>query len=113
MEIIKKNILSIVCGVIVIAAVVAYFVFVTAKMADLATAAKERKSQYDTLNNLLGKQRLMPVTELKPTDPVPLPAFPTLPIIEQAKTVTAKLKGQSQQILQMAVQMNKHEPLVP
>jgi hypothetical protein len=113
MAIVKKNILSIVCGVIVIGAVIAYFVFVTGKMADLETAAKQRKGQYDTLNNLLGKQRTLPVTELKTTTPVPLPVFPTLPIIERAKQVTTSLNGQSKQILQMAVQMNRHEPLVP
>ena len=75
MEIVKKNILSIVCGVIVIGAMIAYFVFVTGKIGDLEAAAKERKGQYDTLNNLLGKQRTLPVVELKTTTPVPLRFF--------------------------------------
>jgi hypothetical protein len=113
MEIVKKNILSIVCGVIIIGAVVAYFVFVTGKIEDLDAAAKQRKSQYETLNNLIGKQRTLPVVELKTTTPVPLPVFPTLPVIEQAKQVTNSLTAQSKQILALAVQMNRHQPLVP
>lgn len=114
MEIVKKNIISIICGVVVLAAVVVYFVFVSGSMyPKLEADAKQRKAQYETLSNLLGKNRTLPVVELKTTEPVPLPAFPTLPIIEQAKQVTTKLTGQSQQILQMAVQMNRHDPLVP
>jgi hypothetical protein len=114
MQIVKKNILSIICGVIVIAAVVAYFVFVSGSMyPDLEASAKERKSQYDSLNNLLGKKRTLPVVELKTTTPVDLPAFPTLPIIEKAKEVTTSLSAQSKQILQLAVKMNEHQPLVP
>lgn len=113
MQIVKKNILSIICGVVVIIAVVFYFVFVSGKMyPDLEAAAKDRKSQYETLSNLLGKSRSLPVIELKTAEPVPLPVFPTLPVIEHAKQVTDTLTGQSKQILAMAVQMNRHEPLV-
>src|SRR5689334_20967778 len=103
MEIVKKNILSIICGVIVIAAVVVYFVWVSGSLyPDLEAAAKERKSQYETLNNLLGKTRNMPVIELKSSEPVPLPVFPTLPVIQHAKEVTGQLSAQSKQILKMA-----------
>ena len=114
MEIVKKNILSIICGVIVIAAVVVYFVWVSGKLyPDLDAAARERKSQYETLNNLLGKTRNMPVIELKSSEPVPLPVFPTLPVIQHAKEVTSQLSAQSKQILKMASDLNRHEPLVP
>jgi hypothetical protein len=113
MPIIKKNILSIVCGVLVIAAVVVYFVWVSGSLyPDLEASAKQRKSQYDTLNNLLGKSRTMPVIDLKTTQPVPLPCFPTTEVIEQAKQVTTKLTGQSAQILKMATELNRHKPLI-
>src|SRR5690349_7305873 len=99
MPILKKNILSIVCGVLVIAAVVVYFVWVSGSLyPSLDASAKQRKSQYDTLNNLLGKSRTMPVIDLKSTQPVPLPCFPTTEVIQQAKEVTTKLTGQSGQI---------------
>ena len=113
-EILKKNILSIVCGVIVIAAVIVYFVWVSGSLyPELDAAAKERKSQYETLNNLLSKSRTLPVIELKSAEPVPLPVFPTVRVIEQAKQVTAELTKQSNRILELATQMNRHEPLVP
>ena len=114
MEIVKKNILSIVCGVIAIGAVVFYFVYVTGKLQpDLEAEAKQRKSQYDTLNNLLGKSRNLPVVDIKNTTPVPLPSFPTVDIIKQAKDVTSRLTGQSKQILALAVKLNQRPPLVP
>lgn len=113
-DILKKNILSIICGVVVIAAVIVYFVYVSGSLyPQLETAAKQRQSQYETLNNLLTKPRTLPVIELKSSEPVPLPIFPTLPVIEQAKQVTTQLTAQSQQILRLAVQMNRHDPLVP
>ena len=112
-DILKKNILSIICGVVVIAAVVVHFVYVSGTLhPQLEAAANARKSQYETLNNLLNKQRTLPVIELKTSDPVALPVFPTLPVIEHAKQVTGQLTGQAKQILALAVQMNRHEPLV-
>jgi len=113
MPIIKKNILSIVCGVLVIAAVVVYFVWVNGSLyPDLQASVNTRKSQYETLNNLLGKTRNLPVIELKTTQAVPLPCFPTTEVIQQAKQVTTKLTGQSAQILKMATELNKHKPLI-
>src|SRR4051812_863838 len=113
MEIVKKNILSIVCGVIAIAAVVVYFVYVHGSLyPSLEEQAKGRQSNYDTLVNLMGKPRNLPVVKLDKADPVPLPGYPTIPVIEKAKEVTGKLTGQSAQILKVAVDMNRRPPLV-
>lgn len=113
MEIVKKNILSIVCGVIVIAAVITYFVWVSGSLyPNLEREAAQRKSQYETLSGLLGKSRTLPVTELKTADPVPLPTFPTVRVIEQARRVTNKMKAQEAQILKAAVKLNQRPPLI-
>lgn len=113
-DILKKNILSIICGVVVIAAVVVYFVYVSGTLyPKLDQAAAQRKSQYETLNNLLNKERNLPVIDLKSSEPVKLPIYPTLPVIEHAKQVTGQLTGQAKLILAQAVEMNRHEPLVP
>jgi len=113
MEIVKKNILSIVCGVIAIAPVVVYFVYVHGSLyPSLEEQAKVRQSNYDTLVNLMGKPRNLPVVKLDKADPVPLPGYPTIPVIEKAKEVTGKLTGQSAQILKVAVDMNRRPPLV-
>ena len=113
MELVKKNIISIICGVIAIAAVVIYFVWVSGSLyPSLDAKAKERQSKYDTLVNLMGKTRNLPVIDLEKSEPVPLPAYPTVPVIEKAKQVTGLLSGQAKQITQVAVQMNYRPPLV-
>jgi hypothetical protein len=113
MELVKKNIVSIVCGVIAIAAVVVYFVWVSGSLyPDLQAQAKTRQSNYDTLVNLMGKTRNLPVVSLKTSDPVPLPSYPTVPVIDKAKKVTGALSGQSKEIMNVAVQMNARPPLV-
>jgi|tagenome__1003787_1003787.scaffolds.fasta_scaffold20868122_2 hypothetical protein len=113
MEIVKKNILSIVCGVIAIAAVVAYFVYVNGSVyPDLEREAKSRETQYNTLVNLIGKNRSLPVVKLDKADASPLPTYPTPPVIERAKQITGKLTGQAKQILAAAVLMNQRPPLV-
>ena len=114
MEIVKKNIVSIVCGVIAVAAVVVHFVWVSGSLyPKLDQDAKARQSNYDTLVNLMGKDRKLPVVSLKSSDPLPLPNYPTVPVIEKAKLVTTALSGQSKQIMDVAVQMNQRPPLVP
>ena len=77
--IIKKNILSIVCGVVVLLAVVAYFVFVRGLYTGdggLQAMADERKSKFESLNGLITKNRTLPVVELNSTETVPLAYFP-------------------------------------
>src|SRR2546423_12020993 len=103
MEIVKKNILSIVCGLIAIAAVVAYFVYVNGSLyPDLQREAKSRETQYNTLVNLIGKNRNLPVVQLENADPTPLPTYPTAPVIDRARQITGKLTGQAQQHLAAA-----------
>ena len=113
MEIVKKNMVSIICGVIAIGAVVAYFLYVNGSLyPDLEKEAKDRESKYNTLINLVSKNRNLPVVQLDKADATPLPVFPTAPVIARAKTITDKLTGQAKQILAVAVKMNQRPPLV-
>ena len=49
---------------------------------------------------------------LDKTEAVPLPAFPTLPVIAKAREATTQLTGQSKQMMSLAVEFNKREPLI-
>lgn len=114
MQIVKKNILSIVCGVIVIIALVVYFVFVSGSMyPQLETAANERKAAYEKLSGLLTKSRTLPAVDFEKTEPVPLPAFPVEQVIQQGQAAAKNLQGQAARIMQIAVGFNKREQLVP
>jgi hypothetical protein len=116
-QILKKNILSIVCGVVVLLAVVAYFVFVTGLYtgADgLEAKAKERQAKYDQLQALVTKQRTLPVTDLSSgSTPVPLEVFPVREVIDKGTEITKQLKEQSAKIEQIATEINQRQPLLP
>jgi hypothetical protein len=115
MQTVKKNILSILCGVVVIIAIVAYFVVVQGMYYGddgLQKQADERKAQYERLAGLLGKPRSLPVVEIDKTEPVPLTAYPTLPIIQKGQQVTKDLQAQAKRITELAANMNRKEPLV-
>jgi hypothetical protein len=115
-QLLKKNILSVICGVVVILAVVAYFVFVTGLYTGsdgLEAKAKERQSKYDQLQGLITKQRTLPVVELNSTStPRQLEVFPTKEVIEVGTGITKQLQDQSKQIVEIARQYNQRPPLM-
>jgi hypothetical protein len=116
-QLLKKNILSVICGVVVVLAIVAYFVFVTGLYTGsngLEAEAKKRKENYDTLASLLSKSRTLPVVELNSSStPRPLEVFPTTPVIEVGTGITKQLKDQSSQIVEIARQYNQRPTLLP
>jgi hypothetical protein len=113
MQIVKKNILSILCGVVVIIAVVVYFVYVSGTLyPGLEAAAKERQANYDQLAGLLSKSRTLPAVDFDKTEPVPLPAFPVELVIKRGQEAATDLKGQAKTMMDLAVRFNRREPLV-
>ena len=114
MQIIKKNILSIVFGVIVLVAIVVYFVVVSGSMyPDLEAAANERKAAYDKLAGLLSKSRTLPPLDFEKTEQQPLPAFPVELVIQRGQAATKDLQAQASKMMDMAVTFNERKPLVP
>jgi hypothetical protein len=116
-QLLKKNILSVICGVVVLLAIVAYFVFVTGLYTGaggLEAKAKERKAKFDSLQAMITKQRTLPVVELNSTSaPHPLEVFPTLDVIKVGTGITTQLKDQSSQIVEIARQYNQRPTLMP
>jgi hypothetical protein len=116
-QVLKKNILSVICGVVVVLAIVAYFVFVTGLYTGsdgLEAKAKERKSNFDTLQGLVTKQRTLPVVELNSSPTArPLEVFPTTEVIKVGEGITKQLKDQSSQIVEIARQYNQRPTLMP
>jgi hypothetical protein len=114
MQIVKKNILSILCGVVVIIAVVVYFVYVSGSLyPNLEAAAKERQANYDKLAGLLTKTRTLPAVDFDKTEPVPMPAFPVELVIKRGQDAAKNLQGQAKTMMDLAVKFNRREPLVP
>ena len=115
-QILKKNILSIVCGVVILGAIIAYFLFVTDLYEGsdgLKAAASQRRAKYEQLQGLITKSRTLPVVELNSTEAKPLEIFPIPNAVKAGELVTKQLQEQSRQIGAMATAMNRKEPLIP
>jgi len=112
MDIVKKNLVSIILGVVALAAVVANFYPMTGMYEELHGKADARAKIDGDLKGLLSKPRTLPsLTEGGQTQP--LQYFPTPRIIEQGKEATKKVSDGSMALLDGVVKMNVHEPLFP
>jgi hypothetical protein len=113
MEVIKKNIFSIIFGIIAILAVVALFWPMEGLYADLLTQLNGRIQVSRTLDSLAKETRSMPVLSPDETNPEPLQVFPTQPVIDAGTAASEQVSQQAQNMLQRAVTTNQHMPLLP
>jgi hypothetical protein len=113
MELVKKNIISVICGAVAIIAIVASFFPLGGYVADLQKSLDTSKSTYSTLDGLRTKSRTLPVTKLdEATTPAPLTIFPNPEVIEKAGAVVKQVEGQSIKMRDAAIAMNKKKQLV-
>ena len=112
MDIVKKNLFSIILAVLAVAAVVANFYPMGGKYEQLHTQAQARAAMDTSLKSLLNKQRNLPVTNPQGGEAQPLGHFPTPKIIEEGKAATEKISKGSQDLLDGVVKLNLHQPLV-
>ena len=113
MDIVKKNLVSIICGVIAIVAIVATFYPMNGEFDKLNKQLVERNTAYSTAEGILAKTRQMPVTDLvSSVEPPPLKYFPSPAITKTAKTFLDQLIAQSRGVLEEAVKINKLESVV-
>src|SRR3954468_16209660 len=115
MEIIKKNVLSLVCLLIAIIAVVAVFRLQSSKFQALQSKLEQRKSELTTLEGLAQKinTRKLPAIDPSETEQKPLGQFPTERVIQAADLATQRVAGGSKAVLDEAVKRNEHQPLLP
>ena len=106
MDVVKKNLVSIVCGVVALAALVFYFVGAKPKFSALTEQLEQRTGKPKEFQQLLGGVRTLPVTsEGKP--PEKLNGFPNEKAIGVAEAVVAQLKGEAKKVTDQAVAINK------
>jgi hypothetical protein len=113
MEIVKKNLVSIICGVIALAAIAVAFTMVSSRQAQLQADLNARKQVHDQLADLLKKDRSLPTVDPDKPTAEKLTKFPSQKIIDQGEQITKQVTAESNAMGQAASQMNKHEPIVP
>jgi hypothetical protein len=114
MDLLKKNIVTIVCGVIVLLAIVAIFYPISGYYEELRQKAEARRGVYQALKGLTEKQRSLPIIELGTTSQAaPLTMFPTPAVAEKGQRVVELVKSEAANMFDVAVKMNQRPPLVP
>ena len=113
MDIVKKNLVSIIFGVIAILAVVGNFFPMAGKRVALKSEAESHAQKAEELHGLLTKERNLPVVQPGSTENSPLPGFPTHQALEAAHTATEQVNKAADALMETAATTNnKHTPLV-
>jgi hypothetical protein len=110
--VIKKNMVSIISGVIALLAVGALFWPMSGLYADLETRLEARIAVSSSLESLAKQSRSMPLLSPDQTTPEPLNVFPTQPVIDAGVNATQQMTQQATNMLQRAVTTNQHLPLL-
>ncbi len=113
MDVIKKNIFSIVFGIIAILAVVALYWPMSGMYATLLAQLDARIQVNSSLDSLATASRSMPLLSPDATNPDPLQVFPTQPVIDAGIAATGQVSQQANNMLSRAVSTNQHVPLLP
>jgi hypothetical protein len=113
MDIVKKNIVSIILGVVALLCVVAVFIYPTPKYYEsLRTDANARKAEYDKVKALVDQKRQLPILDPESTEPKELNTFPTRPVIDEGARLTKAVAQSSQGLMEEVVKINQHKLLL-
>ena len=113
MDIVKKNFLSILCGVIALVGVIAWFFPIGGMYAELDKKVKDSASKYDEVESLRKATRKLPTLSLDGSAPQNLGRFPNDKVIEVGKKATDAMAAQSQKMLATVSDKNVHTLLTP
>jgi hypothetical protein len=108
MEIVKKNLVSIICGVVALAAIVAVFVYPLGGFyTELKEKAQERASVQGKVNSLLNKSRGFPNFDPNETTTASLNKFPSKAVINAATEAQKGVTGNADKMVNTALQLNE------
>jgi hypothetical protein len=113
MDIVKKNLLSIICGVIALVAIIAAFWPLGSYIAELRQSVAQREATYSLLNSLRTRSRNWPVINLDASQQVALEQFPSQAVIAKGGEMVTNVKKESETILEAARKLNERKLLVP
>src|SRR5688500_12956102 len=114
MDIVKKNILSILCGVVALVGVVVWFFPINGMYDALAEDVKKQAALYGQVEGVRTQPRNLPTVELGgETERKPLGRFPNEEVIKEGERATQAMKGQSERMIGEVTKLNIHELLEP
>lgn len=114
MDIVKKNIVSIILGVVALLCVIAVFVYPVPKYyTELKNDGAARKADYDKVEALVTQKRQLPILDPESTEPKSLDTFPTRPVIDEGAQLVKAVAQSSKGLMDEVVKINAHKLLLP
>lgn len=113
MELVKKNLVSIICGSVALLALVFVFYPMGGFYGDLQAKLDASQTMHNQVKSLSQQRHSLPPFQPEETSGQPLEMFPNAKAIKAGEDAVAKLHEQSALILTQAMKMNKRAPLVP
>jgi len=106
MDIVKKNMWSIVAGGVALIAIVLSFLPLGGMVGDLNKKLQERKRQYQSIQSLINKPRQVPQVDPDTSEVANLPAFPSRNVIAWGIEITTRVHEQTVELLRTAKEFN-------
>lgn len=113
MDIVKKNMWSIVCGVVAVLAVLSTYYPLGGKLEELKGKLQTSVDEEQKIKSLINTNPNMPVVDPKSNEVKPLGMFPTEKVIELGKKVVGKVHTESEKLAARALEINERKQLVP
>ncbi len=115
MDLIKKNVVSVLCGVVAIICVILIFFPFGGMYETLRENVKKSWTTGENIRTVMNKPRTWPSLSSKEEDKLPLEQFPTAAIYNHGKSMTTDWNNQATLFLQVAIDAQKKQlqPLVP
>ncbi|MGA2500841.1 MAG: hypothetical protein ABSH20_24150 [Tepidisphaeraceae bacterium] len=115
MQIIKKNILAIICGVVALMSIAAIYWPISGWYQQINEQLQTSKRTNDDLNNLKnqGLSCRLPIVDPQKTEAPPLDGFPTHKVYLIGVEVVKKIQQQSAALMTQAIADNRRSPIDP
>lgn len=115
MDIVKKNLVSIICGVIALVALIALVWPIGGMYGDFKADLEKRAKVNNEITALVNQRRLEPIIDPSQNTPVALKSFPNRERIAQGDDFTKKVAASAQEVLTTALDYNRrgHDLLLP
>ncbi len=114
LEILKKNLLSLICGLVAIVFLVVTFVWpLPGNFADLRARVSASQEQHSSLSSLVSSTYTAPLLNVDETEAKPLDIFPNDATKEAAQKALDALKEQADKLQSATLSLTNVEPLDP
>lgn len=113
MDFVKKNLVSVICGLVALVALVVVFYPISGLYTALREKVATRAAAGPAIDKLLKERRTLPTLSPNAEDAKPLTVYPTKAIITYGKSITAGWTTASQNFFARASSLNALTPLVP